>query len=177
MKSLFFYVVLFSISISFVHAQNSFITPISSNRHDFTLVEGITNTVSWEPAPIDVTLGSYNLTVWFLQPEVPAPFAGYFLTKNDWVEIRRKLKSSQAEIERVKNKERDTCDNLLKERDTKCKELNDNLLKTVDLLKEERSNLNKSIKDLKDNYFWFKVGSSIIVTGLSSYTIYQLVAK
>jgi hypothetical protein len=164
-------------SINDAAAQNNFITPINSNISNFTISEGILDPVDWEPAPIDVTLGSYNLTVWFLQPDVPAPFSGYFLTKNDWVEIRRKLKSGQAEIERVKNKERDVCDKLLVERDTKCKELNDNLLKTVDLLKEERSNLNKSIKDLKNNYFWFKVGSSVIVTGFSSYTIYQLVVK
>lgn len=126
--------------------------PFAHPEDELTLSQG------WEPAPIDVSLGDFKLTVWFLQQQVGAPESGYLITRPDWIEMRRMLDHLEDEITRVTNKERKVCEGLLEQKDADCRELNVDLRKQIDGLNTNISDLNKDIGKLNDKIFWLKFG-------------------
>jgi hypothetical protein len=176
-KMFFFRNVLISTLIFSLLFSTNAIAQSVVNDFELELEFNDTEKFEWEPAPIDVDIGSYKLTVWILQPQVASPFRGYLLTKRDWVEIRRRLKESKEEIERVRRQERATCDLELDDRDRKCKDLNNNLLKSLDEFKKQLTTTKNENKSLKNKSFWFKVGSGVAIGLVGSFAIYQTISK
>lgn len=129
--------------------------------------------ITWEPAPINITVGDLELKTWLLYRLVPAPEPGYLINKSDWIEIRRMLDSLDEEIIRVKKVERASCDESLKEKDIFCKNLNADLIKEIDTYKIDITENKLEIKSLKKENFWTKIISGTIIISLSSVAVYQ----
>jgi hypothetical protein len=114
---------------------------------------------TWDPAPIDIDLGQYQLTVWFLFAGVEAPESGYLILKDDYTYIRTLIKDFDGTLKEVKLKEREICNSELSLRDNKCKDLNDTLLLQVDVLKDKNENLDKKYISLSKRYTVFRVAT------------------
>ena len=131
------------------------------------------STITWEPAPIDASVGDLKLKVWILKYLVPAPKAGYFIEKSDWIDIKRMLDSLDKEIVRVKSKEREICDKNLKEKDVFCQDLNKELIQKIDDQKLSLKLKDENIDSLKSENFWIKTAAGIVILGLGSFSVYQ----
>lgn len=132
-------------------------------------------TTTWDPVPVDAFVGDLKLKVWILKYLVPAPKAGYFIEKSDWIDIKRMLDSLDKEISRVKLKEREICDKSLKEKDIFCQDLNKELIQKIDNQKTSLKLKDESIDSLKSEIFWIKTAAGVIILGLGTLSVYQTV--
>ena len=132
--------------------------------------------ITWEPAEMSISLGDTTIKVWLLRSLVPAPISGYLLKKQDFADAKRILDNLTKEIERVKKKERDFCDERLLEKDKLCRDLNKDLIQQIDNQKIIIISRDDKIKSLDKELFWTKIISGSVVLGLSAFSIY-VVAK
>ena len=132
--------------------------------------------ITWEPAEMEISLGDTTIKVWLLRSLVPAPISGYLLKKKDFADAKRILDNLTSEIERVKKKERSFCDDRLLEKDKLCRDLNKDLIQQIDNQKIIIINRDDKIKSLGKELFWTKIVSGSVVLGLSAFSIY-IVAK
>ena len=127
----------------------------------------------WVPAPVDLKVGDLELTVFFLQPQVPSPHPGYLVLSDDWVDIRRKLDFWDEEVKRIRSSEAAACKLQLDKKTDECQELNaglrtmiDNQVKEIDALKVEKDDLNSEL-------FWWRSGAIILGVATTSLSIYS----
>lgn len=163
------YITIFYIIFSLI-VNNAIAQPLRYDDDNWPLES---ETIPWEPAKIKVIVGDLELKVWILRNLVPAPESGYLVLKSDWIEIRRMLDSLDEEIIRVKNSERNACDNRLKEKDLFCQNLNKDLVKEIDQFKLDIKNKTKEISSLEKENFWTKIITGTAILGLSGLSIYQ----
>jgi len=130
---------------------------------------------TWDPIPVDASVGDLKLKVWILKYLVPAPKAGYFIEKSDWIDIKRMLDSLDKEIDRVKSKEREICDKNLKEKDLFCQDLNKELIQKIDDQKLSLKLKDQNIESLKSENFWIKTAAGVVILGLGTLSVYQAV--
>ena len=163
-----------SIILSAIILINSTFSWSQPLRYEEDFIENeIEMSTSWDPIPIDAFVGDLKLEVWILKYLVPAPKAGYFIKKSDWIEIKRMLDSIDKEITRVTNKERSICDKNLKEKDVFCKDLNKELIQKIDDQKLNLKLKDENIDSLKSENFWIKTSAGIIILGLGTLSVYQ----
>ena len=114
----------------------------------------------WEPEEIETRLLDYELTVWLMPAsQMATPIPGYLIKKPDWVEIRRMMDHFEEEYTRIKKAERTLCNSLLEKKDVDCKTLNSQLIDKVDNQNTLIINLKTDKVDLRNNLFWWKVGT------------------
>ena len=127
----------------------------------------------WVPAPIDLKVGDLELTVYFLQPQVASPHAGYLVLSDDWVDIRRKLDFWDEEVNRIKAAEEAACKLQLDKKTDECEELNAGLREMIDRQTKEIDELKVEKSDLKVELFWWKSGAIILGVATTSLSIYS----
>jgi len=157
-----------------------FLIPLSLNaqplREENEVWDLEFQSIAWEPAEMEISLGDTTIKVWLLKSLVPAPISGYLLKKQDFADAKRVLDNLSKEIDRVKQKERSFCDERLLEKDKLCRDLNKDLIKQIDNQKIVIINRDDKIKSLDKELFWTKIISGSVVLGLSAFSIY-VVAK
>ena len=132
---------------------------------------------TWKPESFDVKLGDYDLTVWYLQPQVSAPIGLYGLKREDWIEIRRRLKSLKSETDRIKQRERRLCDEETDRLKIDFKKRQDILFAKVNNLEDENKKWDGKLKELQKEYFWFKVGSGVVLGTVTGFSVYYALSK
>ena len=150
------------------------IQPVFSNPLVYPEDEPFLNadtSILWQPVKMeDLRIGDLDLDdVWLLPaPMMVAPVKGYLISRSDWVEIRRMLNHMDSEFERIKTAERAVCDDLLRQKDVDCQELNRTLRETVDENKILITTLTTTNDDLKSEMFYWKIGlGSAVILSLS----------
>ena len=127
----------------------------------------------WVPAPVDLQVGDLELTVFFLQPQVPAPHAGYLVLSDDWIDIRRKLDFWDEEVKRIRESETESCKIQLDEKTTECQELNAGLRTMIDNQAKDIKKLEVENEDLKSELWWWKGGAIVLGVTTTSLAIYS----
>jgi len=127
----------------------------------------------WVPAPVDLQVGDLELTVFFLQPQVPAPHSGYLVLSDDWVDIRRKLDFWDEEVKRIRESETESCKIQLDEKTTECQELNAGLRTMIDNQAKDIKKLEVENEDLKSELWWWKGGAIVLGVTTTSLAIYS----
>jgi len=127
----------------------------------------------WVPAPVDLQVGDLELTVFFLQPQVPSPHAGYLVLSDDWVDIRRKLDFWDEEVKRIRKSETESCKIQLDEKTTECQELNAGLRTMIDNQVKDIEKLELEKKELKSELWWWRSGAIFLGAVTVSLSIYS----
>ena len=127
----------------------------------------------WLPAPVDLKVGDLELTVFFLQPQVPSPHAGYLVLSDDWVDIRRKLDFWDEEVKRIRKSEAESCKIQLNKKTDECQELNSDLRAMIDRQAKEIGELELEKNDLKDELMWWKTGAIVLGAATISLSLYS----
>jgi hypothetical protein len=165
-KILFYILIIFSIVIP----QNIYGQTITSES-EFDLGDA---ELSWEPVQMEISAGSLKLNVWILPSMMPSPEPGYLLTKSDFIKLKSTIDSFQEEIDLVKSKERSHCDEMLKEKDVFCQNLNKDLIRQIDAQKLTINKNISKINGLNKELLWTKIISGSVVLGISMFTIYAI---
>lgn len=127
----------------------------------------------WVPAPVDLKVGDLELTVFFLQPQVPSPHPGYLVLSDDWVDIRRKLDFWDEEVRRIRESEAAACQLQLDKKTDECQELNAGLRDMIDRQAKEIGELELEKNHLKDELMWWKTGAIVLGAATISLSLYS----
>ena len=124
-----------------------------------------------------IKLGNYDLQVYYLQPNVLPPTYGYFLSSEDWKEVKRTINSFDEKIIKIKENERQLCDLEIINQQNLCQEQNAYLDSQVIQKSGKLETQDKLIKSLEQNKMWLKL--SLIVTNslFVGTTIYLIAIK
>ena len=158
-------VVLSSILIFNIASGQPLAYPETSNEEESAMV--------WVPAPVDLQVGDLELTVFFLQPQVPAPHPGYLVLSDDWVDIRRKLDFWDEEVKRIRESETKACQLQLDKKTDECQELNSGLRTIIDNQAKDIKELEAKNNDLKSELWWWKGGAIVLGVTTTSLAIYS----
>lgn len=124
-----------------------------------------------------VKLGDYDLQIYYLQPNVLPPTYGYFLSSQDWKEVKRIINSFDEQIIEIKKAERNLCDLEIAKQENLCTQQNSYLDSQVTSKTKEIETQEKLIESLEQHKMWLKL--SLIVTNslFVGTTIYLIAIK
>ena len=159
------------IALTFLIPVNSFSQPLREEVPSWDLSE---QSSGWDPVEMTIDVGETELKIWIMKPLVPAPISGYLLKKPDFSDMKRIIDNLQKETNRIKQKERAHCDEMLAEKDLVCQKLNKDLIQQIDKQKIVIVKRDDKIKSLSTELFWTKIIAGTVVLGLSGFSIYSV---